>query len=332
MEANCDNPSPADIDRLTRRKKHFHYKHRVAQEFKNAGLEELSHAIDECEEVQQLVLCTHCASAWYVPKFCRKRVCPLCSWKLAKERSYYIKLMTHGMKFPKMITLTMPTWTTNPRDGISYIRDAFSRLRRTKLFKNCKGGAYQIELKQKPNGWHIHIHAIIDAPFIPYQHIFSAWKTEIGHDCPQIQITAAGNDKMKEYVCKYVAKAGGFEHDLTGIVAWYKATRGIRLFGTFGEWFNATIEEMEDEDTPARPGPVCPFCGAVNTTYPARAGPAIYGYDDWQFFRDNFLRGVLYERPILWIKEMVRPAKAPARISEPILDQIGLEEGTAMAI
>jgi hypothetical protein len=177
--------------------------------------------------------------------------------------------MTH----PVFITLTVPRFASNPRNGITTIRKYFNLLRKTKLFSKVKGGAYQIEVKIKPDGYHIHIHAILDSPFMPYQLLFSAWRKITGVQVPQVDVRSADSIAAKTYIAKYTAKSAGYENALDQVVEWYQATKGLRLFTTFGTFYNATLESL-DPTTIEKPYEVhCPHCNAIKSVFRARDGP-----------------------------------------------------------
>ena len=255
---------------LKSRGKHFKRKRAIAQVFEDAGQTEVAQALRDCEETQILIACSHCNHSWYVVNRCRKRVCPLCSYKVAKKRAEFIKGMVNHMKFPKMITVTMERWTKCPRDGIKLIRKHFGSLRKDSVFSHVKGGAYQIELKHKPGGWHIHIHAIVDSPYIHYKKLFMAWSRITGIAVPQTDVRAARNQKQLEYQCKYASKASDFGSDIAVVVEWYHATKGSRLFTTFGTWYNKTIEDLDREADHEEWIATCPECGEHRTIYRAR--------------------------------------------------------------
>jgi len=268
-----------------------------------AGLENIALQLKDCEETEVLACCSHCGSAWYIVNHCRLRVCPLCSYKVAKERAQFLEAMCKDMSHPKMLTLTMPTWTENPRDGIAFLRKAFNKLRKRPLFKSVVGGAYNIELKPKDTGWHIHAHVLLDCKYIPYQQVFTEWKKIIGHNCPQIDIRAAVTKEARAYQCKYAVKASDFDRTPGSVVDWYLATKGTRLFTTFGKWYNVKIEELDMEGVTQESPPTCPHCNSEGTTFLARDGPFIYGHEAWDEVKGAMVGGHEEIRDIPEVKE-----------------------------
>lgn len=275
-------PIKGTLSGIRKRRKHFLRKRKFAYEFAKSDLHDVARQLYDCQETEVLACCSACGKSWYIIDRCRLRVCPLCSYEVSKQRGDYLKAMTRNMTHPKMLTLTQPLWQRDPHDGIKYLRSCFNKLRRNTLFKDVKGGAYQIELKEKEQGWHIHMHVLLDCPYIPYQRLFTEWKKILGTTAPQIQIQAASSPRAREYVCKYAAKSADFDTNTKSIVRWYLATKGERLFATFGAWYNAKIEELDNEKEKPESVSVCPHCGSHKTTFLARDGPWVYGLEDWR--------------------------------------------------
>ena len=69
-------------------------------------------------------------------------------------------------------------------------------------------------------------------------------------------------------MCKYATKTADFEQGTATLVDWYEATKGSRLWGTWGTFYNA--EELKTAtlslaDTFSK---VCPHCGHANGSCP----------------------------------------------------------------
>jgi len=273
-------------------------KHSIADKFIFHGYPEIARQLHACEETEVLAACTHCGASWYIINHCRQRVCPLCSYKIARKRGTYLLAMTAHMQHPKLLTLTLPLWTSVPQLGIKHLRHCFNLIRGRAFFRAVAGGAYQIELKQKPEGWHIHLHAILDAPFIPYQQIFTAWSQITHNPVPQVDIRAATSLAARTYAAKYAAKSAAFFDGETDPVAWYQATKGQRLFTTFGKWFNFKLQDVPQTNSTEPFQAVCPRCGKAKTTFLARDGPYMYGFDVWRTISDAIVNGQDLERPL----------------------------------
>lgn len=296
-------PLTATAEAVKRRSKHFYLKRDYARAFEARGYDRIARQLMDCSETQLLACCSNCGHHWWVPNRCRLRVCPLCSYRIAKERARFLIAMTRHMIHPKMLTLTQPLWKRNPHEGIKLLRENFNKLRRTKLFEKVIGGAYLIEVVLKDEGYHIHMHVMLDVEFIPYQKIFTAWKTILNFEHPSIDIRSASSNQARTYLAKDASKSACRRTTPDQIVDWYEATKGERLFATFGKWYNAKIEELEENTLGIDTAPPCPSCGSVDSTFMARDGPFIYGHDVWKILWKKFQDDCDVIRPWEVVKE-----------------------------
>ncbi len=214
------------------------------------------------------------------------------------------------MQHPKLVTLTKERWTGDPREGIKALRAQVLKIRRTSLFAAVKGGAYQIELKRKDDGRHIHIHLLLDAPYIPYQKLFTEWRRITKQKYVETDIRSAETEQARRYVVKYPSKSASFDTDPTVIVDWYEATKGLRLFATFGKWFNATISSLEPDTPLTTPGMPCPRCGERKTSFYVRDGPFYYGGELWTKVQSLFTPDGITFRDLVGVASILKAGQA----------------------
>jgi len=262
-------------------------KNAVARAFREHGRPEIACSIEDCGESELLVFCSSCSHRWYVTNHCRRRICPLCDYHLSIARAKWVLAMCREMSHPKLVTLTMPRWRSDPGDGITHLRRAFARLRRHTLWRRVRGGCYQIELIRKTDGWHIHLHALCEAQYIPRQRLYTAWRTILALHYVSTDVRAATTRSQQRYACKYVSKAAKLDDNPDDIIAWYDATRGKRLWATFGTWYNITPASIQDDPDRTPYVPTCPQCGATHSTIYARDGPYVLGHDTWDAIRPH---------------------------------------------
>lgn len=303
-------PAQRAIDSFSTRKPHYIRKRLYSEEFDQHGYAEVAQQLRDCHETEVLACCGHCGQSWYILNRCRLRVCPLCSYEVSVKRGHYLLALTNMMQYPKLLTLTMDRWAGNPHEGIKYLRGKWNLLRKHPLFATVIGGAYQIEVLPHPEGYHIHMHVLIDAPFIPYQKLFSAWAQIIEQNAPQIDIRAARTKPQRIYAAKHAAKSADFYADPATVVAWYEATKGQRLFATFGKWYNAKLEELPGQALLEPQEPACPFCGAERSVFLARDGPWVTGHKDWQTLRKHFTKGDEEHRAIEELRHRIDNLRA----------------------
>lgn len=181
----------------------------------------------------------------------------------------------------------MPRWKDKPREGIKFLRDAFQRLRKNKSLPELKGGCYTIEVVPKEDGYHIHMHIIVDANFIAQKRLMAAWGEIIEILCPSVDIRDASGGAAAKYVSKYVTKGLGKNATPAQFVDLWEAIRGSRLFALFGTWYRdaAKLETlMMGKD---KPQAVCPHCKAVGTCFDPRFGRQLFG-EFWDTLEGNF--------------------------------------------
>jgi hypothetical protein len=295
-------------------------KNDIAKAMRSSGHYTQANQLEDCHEQEMLMGCQSCRGTWWSVSRCGLRVCPICSRKLAWERTLYIKAMIKKQKFPKFITLTMPRWTQGPAAGVTFLKKCFSKLRERKYWKNVKGGCYTVELKEKEDGWHIHIHIICDAAFLPYQQLFSEWRDLIGLKHAQTDIRALKGDEQIAYAAKYASKGADLYDKPDATVRWYEATKGVRLWGTFGEWYNATIDELLDREATDDKKTVCPHCKEEGHAFRVRDGPFVFGPDLWRSVESIYLKTGSDHRPIADAArstEETESTASPLAMSEP---------------
>jgi len=256
-------------------------KHAYAEALAAADYDKPAEALRTCHEKELLLCCSHCSATRYVVYKCGHRCCPICAYDNQRLRRIFAEAMLRDMEFPKLITLTIPTSSSSPRETIKYLRSCFTKLRGRKIWDLVRGGCYQIECKFNKGHWHIHMHILADAKYMPYQRLYSDWSDITGVQGVQTHIKAARTKEERAYVVKYAVKADQFRSNPNLIVQWYEAVKGSRLFGTFGDWYNAKFEDLVDDTEYKAPHCVCESCGSEDSMFFARDGPYIYK-KDWR--------------------------------------------------
>lgn len=95
---------------------------------------------------------------------CDLKWCPACQRGLAARTSIRYAKVTEELKWPLFVTLTTQNFEDSEKDFLREIRKSFGRLRRLRWFRACvSGGVASIEVTNTGNGWHPHVHALLDA-------------------------------------------------------------------------------------------------------------------------------------------------------------------------
>jgi hypothetical protein len=149
----------------------------------------------------------------------------------------------------KHLTLTIPNQKTANLAARQIIQ-AFRAVRRRHLWrKYVKGGAFVIEATGGRGNWHIHIHAIIESKFFPWEQLHALWKECSPGQGVYLQRIPPG--AVVSYLTKYMTKVQVPDDDVDELAA---ALKGFRMFQPFGSWHNLPAAP------PLRPMR-CPDCG-----------------------------------------------------------------------
>lgn len=180
--------------------------------------------------------CCGCGNRLVVPVYCGDRFCETCGVRRrsrVKRRLAYMIANTphppfHSMKF---LTLTVKS-SLDLSAQIRLIQKSFTRLRARLWWKqHVEGGAYVIEVTHGTAGWHVHIHAVIMASFMPHGALKTLWKKVSGSNI--VWIKKVWGTDLAGYLTKYLTKSqttADFRLELKD------AFKGVRMFQPFGGW------------------------------------------------------------------------------------------------
>ena len=210
-------------------------------------------------------------------KSCHLRFCPRCSRVLAWKRSQLFEQRISEMRRPSFVTLTMKHNDMPLRDQIQRLSRCFGRLKRRAVWKQAVAGGFhvvEITRNKVTAQYHAHIHAVIDARYMPQDWLSDQW-LKITGDSKIVHIRRARSEDAR-YLAKYATKSGAeLAIDADDIWRNVDALRGLRLVGTFGNCRPLTDDgdifpRNDQSDTIAIP---------IETLYEqARTDPIAYGY------------------------------------------------------
>lgn len=234
------------------------------------------------------VFCEHCGFQLSVPVYCKNRFCSVCSHH--RNRVIRHKLHTFiadrqlrkydGFKFLTLTIQSQPDLQVMTTELIK----SFRRLRQRAFWrKNVRGGAFVVEVKRGKDGWHVHLHIVIESQYLPYKVLLAEWSavsTGIG-----VYIKKLHNSQVISYLTKYLTKDQATKADQIYMT---EVLKGVRLFQPFGSW-HGPITKMK----PLKFG--CPVCTRV----------------DWVFGdRDIWFNGLLPEAAVdKRISDGLRPTR-----------------------
>jgi hypothetical protein len=124
-----------------------------------------------CCQEPIVLRCMTCEQTSTRVQWCKRKWCPCCARRSAGVRSAELSFIVERMRWPLFVTLTMKNSAELQPSGIRALRRAFGKMRHRKMWKlRVAGGIAAVEVTNIGNGWHPHLHAVIDCQWL-------AWKT-----------------------------------------------------------------------------------------------------------------------------------------------------------
>lgn len=238
-----------------------HFRVTISAKLREAGLTEQAEALEECHTVTSYAVCIGCRKAREFRNRCDRSYCPCCQPRLATERKRSIEWWTQRIDQPKHVVLTLKNTPTLSRDHVQHLKESFARLRRTKFARGWRGGFYSIEVTNEGRGWHLHLHALVDCPFIPADRLAIEWDKAnrgLGHI---VRVKDCRDRAYLQEVTKYAVKgselAGWTALDVADFVRTFER---CRTFGVFGSLYGKRTEWREWLDSIQEEKAPCP-CG-----------------------------------------------------------------------
>jgi len=218
------------------------------KKLRDAGFSSKAENFSKCKNDQVVLRCKDCGKHHFYTKTCQLSVCPKCENSKRFQIVKRYEKLANSMENPKQIDLTVENYKELSKDHIQELRDYFTKLRDKYDFK---GGLYTLEIVNKGRGWNIHIHALIDTPYISQERLSNSWE-EITGD-PVVYIQKVGSPKRSlRYITKYITKPPELQ-DMEQGIDYIEATNNLRLLATFGDLYDMSPKELPAE---------CPSCGS----------------------------------------------------------------------
>lgn len=205
------------------------------------------------------IACVRCGYSHRVPVMCGDRWCPVCGHIKQRRARKRLEWLVRVIRAPVGMSLKFITLTERNQKGmipdLKGICDSFRRLRQRVWWKNrVYGGVYVIEITGSKHDWHVHLHIIAHAKYLPHKKLSEVWSKVSSGRIVWIQRVRATD--VVAYVSKYLTKASVDEGERCYVSG---ALRSQRLFGCFGGWHKVNARAPREK-------PVCPQCGGQQWT------------------------------------------------------------------
>lgn len=222
------------------------WKHSLIAKLKEVGEETISAKLEACHTMRTIMRCTGCGKAEVFWNRCELKICPECTPRLARERRESVEWWTKQIAQPKHVVLTVRNTSMITRSMVKDLKDSFTRLRRMKLCRSWRGGFYSLEVTNESQGWHLHIHALVDAKFIPADQLSVAWDQASRGAGYIVKVKDCRERSYLQEVTKYAVKGSDIaswpSHDILAFIA---AFEGVKTFGVFGNLYGKRTEWAE---------------------------------------------------------------------------------------
>lgn len=222
------------------------WKESIVAKLLSVGRNEEANKLANCHTQISYATCTGCRKKRKFFNRCDILYCPECAPRLTAERRESIEWWTKTITQPKHVVLTARNIATISEDYVRSIKDAFSSLRRSKFARNWIGGFYSLEVTNEGRGWHIHIHALVDAKWIDQAELARQWAKRVGQDFAIVYVKDCREKSYLQEVSKYAVKGSELASwSASDIAAFIDAFANTRTFSVFGSLYGKRTEWKE---------------------------------------------------------------------------------------
>jgi hypothetical protein len=237
------------------------HKNTVAAKLRSVGLGEVASRLEWCHSIFTVAQCTACGTVQKFPNRCDQFFCPECQPRLQSDRERAVKWWTREISQPKHVVLTCRNVFDFSPGHVDEFKKWFTNLRRSAFAKNWDGGFYRLEVSNRGNGFHLHLHALINARWIDQFQLSEKWKKITNGQGEIVKVKAVYGESYLKEVTKYVVKgaelAAWTPEQIAMFIAAFDGKRTFGVFGSlygkrtqFAEWF----KQIRDAKPPCKCG------------------------------------------------------------------------------
>lgn len=256
---------------------------RLAERLEREGAGDLGSHLRNCGTGLALV-CTSCGSKHRTETRCRKRWCPVCAPLVARERLRRWKSAVDALQWPLFVTLTVRN--SEDVESVRFLRESWAKFRRRKLIREkVAGGVAAVEVTNQGNGWHPHLHAVVDCRWLSLytrepkrgdepetvrllcqsaaEELGTLWASQVRQETASVQVARVHGEQAAVYALKYATKAAELLEVRGEIAPMIRVLRKTRLVSGFG-----SLHPLPAVDVESKPGLCCADCGAESQWLP----------------------------------------------------------------
>jgi len=247
------------------------FKNSIAAKLHEAGMHTEAIKLECCHTTYTVGTCLDCGTTRTFPNRCDLFFCPECYHSLTAHRSRQVKWWVQRIPQPKHVCLTITNIPELTKGHVTELQKMFARLRRRKFAQNWDGGFYSVQVTKKSNGWHLHIHALINARWVDQPELCRQWAAITNQAGRITKVKDCRDQSYLERITSYVARGNELaEWGTEDLKAFIHAFSGKRTFSVFGSLFGMRTEFSEWIKTVRDSKPSCD-CGSRNVRYESEA-------------------------------------------------------------
>jgi hypothetical protein len=222
------------------------FKFSIAAKLRSIGERSLADDLENCHSIVTYAKCNGCHSVSKFLNRCDRFYCPECQPKLSRERKESVEWWTREIGQPKHVVLTVRNVGRLTKKFVKSVKKMFGRLRRSQFARNWNGGFYSLEVTNEGKGWHLHIHALIDAKYIDARELSIAWAKATRKLGYIVKVKDCRQKTYLQEVTKYAVKGSQLSSwSPAEIKMFIDAFSGVRQFGVFGSLYSKRTEFAE---------------------------------------------------------------------------------------
>jgi hypothetical protein len=250
------------------------------------GAFDLAAKLETCGQETSLT-CTGCGSHHPIETRCKRRWCPTCARKISFDRVAKYQRRLQHIQWPLWLTLTVKN--SDDETIVDELKAGWKKFRRKKIMlEHCTGGLWALEVTERGNGWHPHIHAMLDCEWLAHHtpapvscdtkaiisekityakaELAEEWGACVGQDWAMaLAVRKSGAEAARELL-KYAVKGTDLLDSILPIAPMLRMIDAGRTISTFGSLRNNKLPPEADDDKPKL---ACECCGAESEWMPS---------------------------------------------------------------
>jgi hypothetical protein len=243
------------------------HKFSIAAKLRQAKRPDLAEKLEDCHSHFTHTVCNSCGKTGRFPNRCDQFYCPECQPRLARDRKESVEWWAREIAQPKHVVLTVTNTHDLTQAHVYELKHCFTKLRNRKFTRNWQGGFYGIEVTNEGRGWHLHLHALIDARWIDGAELARQWSAVTNGYGKIVKVKDCRQTDYLAEVTKYAVKGSQLASwSPDEVVQFIEAFTGVRTFGVFGSLYGKRTEFAEWLDSLRQDKPLC-SCGSCDLTY-----------------------------------------------------------------